>query len=195
MDFYYKEQYCSLRPIVKLIVTMKLILLVIILGVLQVNAESYGQTVTLTKKNAPLTVIFQEIRKQTNYDFVYSDRMMEIAEPVTVDIKNLDLEEALARVFSSQPLTYVVDREMIIVRMKASARPTLPAKPVGIQPQETVVRGKVTNNAGEPVGGVTVMIGNTTTGTKTDDSGNYSLQVPSGNAVLHFSSLGYAPQE
>ncbi|WP_353183891.1 SusC/RagA family TonB-linked outer membrane protein [Parapedobacter lycopersici] len=196
MDFYYKEQYCSLRPIVKIIVTMKLTTLVILLGMLQVNAESYGQIVTLTKNNALLTDIFQEIRKQTNYDFVYSDRMMEIAVPVTVNIRNLELEEALAKVFSDQPLTYVVDREMIIVRMKAAPRSALPVKAAASTlSQERVVRGKVTNNTGEPLSGVTVMVGNTTTGTKTDDSGNYSIQIPGSNAVLHFSYLGYASQE
>ncbi|WP_353183903.1 SusC/RagA family TonB-linked outer membrane protein [Parapedobacter lycopersici] len=176
---------------------MKLILLVMVLGILQVNAESYGQTVTLTKKNAPLTDIFKEIRKQTNYDFIYSDRMMEIASPVTVDIRNLALQEALVKVFSSQPLTYIVDREMIIVRMKISPKqlPQVVAPVREEQSQEDIVRGKVMNNAGEPVSGVTVMIANSNTGTKTDDSGNYSLQVPTGNSVLHFSSLGYASQE
>lgn len=58
------------------------------------------------------------------------------------------------------------------------------------------VTGRVTdgeNNEGLP--GVNVIVKGTTTGTVTDFDGNFKLDVPSSEAVLVFSSIGYATQE
>jgi TonB-dependent starch-binding outer membrane protein SusC len=54
------------------------------------------------------------------------------------------------------------------------------------------VSGKVTaSDDGYPMIGVNVVIEGTTEGTITDLDGNYSLQIPAGNASLIFSSVGY----
>lgn len=62
--------------------------------------------------------------------------------------------------------------------------------------QDVTVSGIVTSTEdGAPLPGVSVIIKGTTTGTTTDVSGSYRLQVPNQNAVLIFSFIGYAPQE
>ena len=55
------------------------------------------------------------------------------------------------------------------------------------------VTGTVTDDGGNPLGGVSVVIEGTTTGAFTDSEGKFSLDVPAG-ASLIFSYLGYAPQ-
>lgn len=60
--------------------------------------------------------------------------------------------------------------------------------------QSLTVKGKVTDS-GEGIPGVNISIRGTSTGTVTDVQGDYSLQVPSGDAVLVFSSIGYESQE
>lgn len=59
---------------------------------------------------------------------------------------------------------------------------------------QSVVRGKVTTSAGEPVAGASVTVKGTTTGTTTDDRGNYSISAARG-AVLVISSLNYTTKE
>ena len=60
--------------------------------------------------------------------------------------------------------------------------------------QNVTVKGKVTDQRGEPVLGATVMLsGNQTVGALTDLDGNYSISVPS-NSSLIFSCIGYATQ-
>jgi TonB-linked SusC/RagA family outer membrane protein len=59
--------------------------------------------------------------------------------------------------------------------------------------QNTRVTGKVTDNAGLPIPGVTVLIEGTTTGVATDYDGTYSIEVPS-NGVLLFSAIGMESQ-
>lgn len=65
----------------------------------------------------------------------------------------------------------------------------------GLHAQEGtfIVQGKVTDVAGEPIGGVSVTVAGSTTGTTTNDDGNYSLEVTKG-ASLVFSFVGYVSQ-
>ncbi|MDE3212532.1 MAG: SusC/RagA family TonB-linked outer membrane protein, partial [Bacteroidota bacterium] len=60
--------------------------------------------------------------------------------------------------------------------------------------QARTVTGKVIGSDGAPITGVTVQVKGSKTGTATDASGNFSIQVSDPNAVLEISSLGYTPQ-
>ncbi len=62
------------------------------------------------------------------------------------------------------------------------------------KPTQTVA-GTISNEAGEPLIGASVLIKGTSTGTVTDFEGKYSLSVEDGNAVLVFSYTGYQEQE
>jgi TonB-dependent starch-binding outer membrane protein SusC len=61
--------------------------------------------------------------------------------------------------------------------------------------QSRTVSGTVVDDSDEGLPGVNVLVKGTTTGTITNVEGEYSLQVPSSDAVLVFSSIGFQPQE
>ena len=66
----------------------------------------------------------------------------------------------------------------------------------GVMAQTVKVSGRVTAaGTGEGIPGVNVVVKGTTTGTITNVDGDYSLNVPSPNATLTVSFIGYAPQE
>ena len=56
------------------------------------------------------------------------------------------------------------------------------------------VKGQVTDEAGNPLPGASVVVKGTTNGTITDMDGNFSLNVPE-DAILEFSFVGYISQE
>lgn len=60
--------------------------------------------------------------------------------------------------------------------------------------QTNTVRGRVTNAAGEAVSGASVQVKGTTTGTTTDNAGNFTISAARG-AVLVVSSVNYATRE
>jgi len=66
---------------------------------------------------------------------------------------------------------------------------------VYIQAQNRTVSGKVTDETGQPLPQVTVLLKGTTTGTPTDADGNYRLSVPDAGGTLLFRFLGYVTQE
>lgn len=62
--------------------------------------------------------------------------------------------------------------------------------------QRRVITGKVLDNESkEGLPGVNVILKGSTTGTVTDVNGGYSLEVPSSESVLVFSSIGFTTQE
>ena len=61
--------------------------------------------------------------------------------------------------------------------------------------QGRVVTGQVTDAQKEPLPGVNISVRGSAVGTTTDGKGNYRLAIPSDNAVLIFSFIGYQSQE
>lgn len=61
--------------------------------------------------------------------------------------------------------------------------------------QGRTVTGKIIDDTGEPLIGVSVLVKGTTVGTITDFDGNYSLEVPSGKNILVISYIGYKTQD
>ena len=57
------------------------------------------------------------------------------------------------------------------------------------------VTGRITDANGIALAGVSVVVKGDNQGTTTDESGNFSINVPSPNAVLVFSSVNYLSQE
>jgi len=65
----------------------------------------------------------------------------------------------------------------------------------GTQLNQLPITGKVTSDKNEPLPGVTVLVKGTSNGTATDPGGNFTLNVPNGDAVLVVSFIGYTTQE
>ncbi len=63
------------------------------------------------------------------------------------------------------------------------------------KPYERSIRGKVTDENGVGLPGVTIRIKGTSQGTVTDLEGNYTITVPDEGAVLVFSFVGYVEEE
>lgn len=61
--------------------------------------------------------------------------------------------------------------------------------------QTRVVTGKILDETGEPLIGVSVLVKGTSAGAITDLDGNYSVEVPSDKSILVISYIGYKTQE
>jgi len=72
---------------------------------------------------------------------------------------------------------------------------TLIAAQLWAQPAQKTVTGKVTDDKGAPMAGVSVQLKNTTIGTVTKTDGTFSLKVPANGRVLVFSSVDMNTEE
>src|SRR5680860_270867 len=102
----------------KMLRIMKFTIFLIVLGVCQVKATTWGQEIFISVENAPLQEVFQEIRKQSGYDFIYTTELINQSRPVTLHVSGLPVSEVLKLCLADQPFTYMVDNKTIILRKK-----------------------------------------------------------------------------
>ena len=138
--------------------------------------------VTLEMKNVPIEQVMQAIESQT--DYVFLNRDVDVKQLVTVDIVDKTVPEALNVLFGGKQVDYKIDARHIVIARQA--QPKASSAPM-------TVSGKVVDAEGMPVIGAAVIVKDTTIGTSTDIDGNYSLQVPSPAAdkILNVSFVGY----
>src|SRR6476469_7807613 len=67
--------------------------------------------------------------------------------------------------------------------------------PSQILAQGTVVSGKITSSTGDPLQGASVQVKGSKKGTSTDNNGQFSLSVPTPDAILVVTSAGYTRME
>jgi TonB-dependent starch-binding outer membrane protein SusC len=140
--------------------------------------------ITLSEKNVSLENIFKEIHKQAGYHFIFTREELRLCHPVSIDVKDADITHVLDICFKDQPLTYTLEEDHVVVKKKelsvnASAVNTLPVE----------VSGRVTNEQGEPLEGVTVVVKSSHDGTSTDINGYFQLKGVDEKAVLVFSGV------
>lgn len=76
----------------------------------------------------------------------------------------------------------------------SSTETARPSKTVVAQNKNIIVKGRVLDEGNKPLAGVTVMILGTTSGSSTNDKGEFSIEMPE-DAILCFSHVGKAAQK
>lgn len=176
----------------KTILVMKLIAILLTVACLQVSAEGYSQQITLSKNKASLKQVLQDIRKQSGYQLLYNTDLIQKAKPVTIDLRNANLEEALKASLQDQPFTYLITNGTILI------------KPVAEKDADAVnrywqtlkrVQGRIVTADKQPLPGVIVTEKGTTNKTATNGNGEFELRNVANDAVLVVSYIGYVSQE
>jgi TonB-dependent SusC/RagA subfamily outer membrane receptor len=181
-------------PVRKALLIMKFTAIFVLAACLQVHAEAYSQNVTLSIRNAPLQKVFKEIRKQTGYNFLCTTELLDLAGKVNLDAKNIPLEQALQQCFQNSPLTYTIVERTIVIKQKQVVKP--PTVVIETPAADLPVRGRITDENGEPLQGASVMIKGTTQGVNTDANGLFEINVPENSSmVLVISFVGMEQKE
>lgn len=161
--------------------------ILIFLPVLFFVLISQAQTITLSVKDQPISKVFREIEKQTDYRFVYVMNIVSAANPVTVNINNATLDAVLEKIFANQPVQYEVSGKTIIVKKKAEE-----SKPASSgNGKQMDLKGRVVNEKGEPIAGATITVKGTEKSTATSFDGSFSINNVNDKSVLVITSVGY----
>ena len=132
----------------------------------------------------------------TGYAIFCDYNLLQQAGLVTVNVKNASLEAALDSCLKDKALGFEIIGKTIVIPRKAEAPvATVASAPVPPGPPPMDVRGRVTNEKGEPVVAATVEVKGTRKVTTTNDNGEFSLTDIDKNATLVISSVGYEKQE
>ncbi|HVK98068.1 MAG TPA: SusC/RagA family TonB-linked outer membrane protein, partial [Flavisolibacter sp.] len=159
--------------------------------------EVLDKRVTLSFKNIELRKILQTLEEQTNVKFAYSSEIIQSGTKISVEAENRTLGDVLDEISRTQNITYALSGNIIVLsktgKKKENRGSIADTIPTGRQ--QIVVAGKVQDESGQPLSGVSVTLRNGNIGTTTNESGEYVLNVPSRSGVLEFSFVSFATQE
>lgn len=163
------------------------------------SQELLKQRISISVKNASLKTILKNIEEQGDLSFSYQKQVIATDEKINLEAKNELLEDLLKRVLLPRNISYqVVKSNQIIL----SRTPEEGKGPTGMLPgsvaeplMEKQIAGKITDEKGEGLPGVSVVLKGTQKGTTSEADGTYRLAIPDNNAVLIFSFVGYISEE
>jgi TonB-linked SusC/RagA family outer membrane protein len=166
------------------------------------------QKITVKVKNEKLSGLLTQIERQVPYVFVYSDDDVNANQRISIEVKGEDLPEVLEAISRVANISYEIINDKIILRGKASGQSaatvqsgTTSTSTTGAEEKflraDLVVTGKVSDQAGTGIAGVSITLKGTSIGAATNPNGNYSISLPDNavDPVLVFSYIGYVNQE
>jgi TonB-linked SusC/RagA family outer membrane protein len=183
--------YHSLK---KTYLTMRIATLLMILGILQAHAvDSYSQKtkLSLNFKDTELIKVLDNIESKSKFFFIYNEKLVDTERKVSITANNELIDSILNSLFATTDIKYsIMDHKIIL------APESLTNKITETQPQQQSVTGTITDaTTGEVLPGVNIQVKGTTLGAVSDISGKFSINIPSRDAVLIFSFVGYITQD
>ncbi|MFA5326397.1 MAG: TonB-dependent receptor [Prolixibacteraceae bacterium] len=151
---------------------------------------TYSQQTRLTFKMQGVKVIdvLAKIEDQSEFFFLFNQKLVDVNRQVSIDVKDENVDKILDRIFDNTNVNYLIrDRQIVLT--------TADLNSATLQAQQKSVSGRVTDNIGDPLPGVTVVVKETTNGTVTDSDGNYTLKNVPDDVKLIFSFVGMKTQE
>jgi len=165
---------------------MKLTLVFLLLGIFSANAYVYSQNLNIdfSKKTFTVGEVLATIEKNTDYRFLYRNDQIDLNRVLTINnTSEKSIDAVLTNILKNTGINYkTVQNNLIIL------------SPV-IEQQKLSVTGKVTDNTGEPMVGVTVSVTGTTRAVISDLNGNYTITIRPEDKILSYSFIGMKRQD
>lgn len=189
---FYPEISCRHTACMRqVLLIMRLVIILLTAGILQVSAASYAQKINIQAKNESLEKFLNTVKQQSGYDFVCDQQILKDADKVTVTLKDATIDQALNGTLNQLHLTYTVSDKLIVIEKKEpSFFEKLKAAMAAID-----VTGRVTDENGQPLAGATVIVKNTGNATNTDANGNFTLKNVQPNDIIVITFIGYDKKE
>ena len=171
----------------KTLLIMKLSIVLLFVACFQVSAAVFSQTVTLSSKSIPLKKVFEEINKQTGYDFFIKDALLKQVGNVSVNVKDASVSALLHQCLDNTNLNFVISNNTVTINQK-------PTK-ISASTLQQKVTGKVVDEKGLPLPGVNVSVKGSAIATVTKEDGSFTLDIPTTAVRLVISYIGMETQE
>ena len=191
-----KKKHCQLISMLhsmwksKFVSMMRITLFFILIAVTQVIAgKTYSQNARLSLhlKNVSTKNILQQIEDNTGYYFIYDASVVDVERKVSIEAIDETITGILDALFDGSNVEYKINNRQIAL--------TVGSFTPAVSQQQKSVSGKVTDNSGVPLPGVSIVIKGTTQGAITDTDGSFSLSNVPVDVTLVFSFVGMKTQE
>jgi TonB-linked SusC/RagA family outer membrane protein len=156
------------------------------------------QKTTFSVQNKSLPATLDQLSAQTKVKFMYAAEVLKKTGKVSVNAKDQTVKSILTSILKPNHLDYEVEGSYVLIKVEAPKSAPLkqasvvePAQPAA---EDILVKGKVTDEKGESLPGVNVLVKSSRVGTSTDINGDFQVRAPE-KGTLVFSFVGYKAQE
>lgn len=156
------------------------------------------QKTTFSVQNKSLPATLDQLSAQTKVKFMYAAEVLKKTSKVSINAKDQTVKSILTSILKPNHLEYEVEGSYVLIKVEAPK--TAPIKQASVvepaQPaaEDILVKGKVTDEKGEALPGVNVLVKSSRVGTSTDINGDFQIRAPE-KGTLVFSFVGYKAQE
>lgn len=151
------------------------------------NVQSQNARITIAKSNTTLESILNEIENQTDYLFIINSNV-NTQQKTSVEAYDTPVSNVLDKLFHGTNVHYTMEGSHIVLSNKV--------RPSAVQKEARKVSGRVLDENGEPLIGVSVVLKGTSNGTVTNMDGDYTLSGDITNkSVLEVTYIGMKKQE
>lgn len=153
------------------------------------NGRAQMKKVSLNLEKVELREVFKELKQQTGLRFFYNEEKLKQAGVRNIDIRDLELDRALEEILEGTQLTYSLLKGVVVIR-------SVEEKELPQTVKRYRISGKVTDEKGHPMPGVTValQLDSLKLGSSSDIDGSFHLDLPVETGRLVFSFIGYKTQ-
>ena len=169
-----------------LVMRLAYILMVGLVVLVPTSVSAQGKMVSLDIRSETLSGVLMKIKDQTGVNILYNENVLRDVPCKDMKLEKVTVEDALNRIFEGTRFSYEVSRGVIVVRERKANES---------QQKSVKMSGVVTDEKGEPLPGVTVLIKGTSSGAATDIDGKFSFSIPAGKHTLQFSMVGMESKE
>ncbi len=169
------------------------------------NAQQIlDKKITITASNTILTDVLNAIEKTNGVKFIFSKNTIDVNQKVDINADQEKLKLVLDRLLSTRGIKYEVLKNQIILERAASVAEITPptnntdvsaADNRTVEANKFSVSGKISDERGSPLVGVSILEKGTNNGVVSDANGRYKISVNDTKAVLVITSIGYISQE
>jgi TonB-dependent starch-binding outer membrane protein SusC len=181
------------HQIIKCLLLMKFTVLLVVVLSLQSFARGYGQdNISLRLEKAHLKKAFKTIEEQGVFRFVYKDEILPRELRISIFVQDRPLNEVLDKLLKNTSLTYRrMTGNLVVITSQAPS----PDKGKEESAFFATISGKITDDKGEPLSGVSILEKGTGNGASSKDDGSFVMNVSSADAILIISYIGFVTQE
>jgi TonB-linked SusC/RagA family outer membrane protein len=162
---------------------MRILSFLLFVAFLSVKAEGVAQNVSINGKDLTLQQVFASVEKQTGFVVFLNQEMFdEFSKKVSLHVNNMPLSSLLDIIFKERPIDYVIQGKTIILSRKAT--PVVKDAGLVLFPPPKPVKGKVTDENGQPLAGASISVKNAKTVGITGADGIFSVNVDEGDVIV-----------
>lgn len=175
---------------------MKLTLMFLIIGMLQVSASVYSQNgkINVNVEGVELSELIWELQESSEVVFIYKSSDLKGYDKITLNKDGASLKEILDEALEGKDLQYTIDDDDVVIIKKKEPVKRVPAI-IKEQEKKKELKGTVTDKGGNTLPGVSIVVKGTTTGSATNIDGDYYIMIPDNAKVLVFSFIGMESKE